>query len=114
MDTEIVYLGHDNTIDLQLKASSSAASLASVSNITATFDDGGVKTKIDGSSSAASGAITWSGSSYATGEVRLDLGAETIEPGRYDVPIVVYDATYTNGLVWDIIPVRVRGEVEGT
>ena len=110
MDTEIVYLGHDNTIDLQLKASSSAASLAGVTNITATFDD----TVIDGSSSATSGAITWSGSGYATGEVRLTLGAQSIEPQRYDVPIVVYDATNTTGIVWDIIPIRVRPELEAT
>jgi len=110
MDTEVVYLGHGNTIDLLLKASSSAASLSAVTNITATFDS----TLIDGSSSANSGAITWAGSTYVTGEVRLDLGAETIEPGRYDVPIIVYDGTYPTGIVWDIIPVRVRAEVEAT
>jgi hypothetical protein len=110
MDTEVVYLGHGNTIDLLLKASSSAASLSGVTNVTATFDS----TLIDGSSSASSGAITWAGSGYSTGEVRLDLGAQAIDPGRYDVPIIVYDGTYTTGLVWDIVPIRVRPELEAT
>jgi len=110
MDTEVAYLGHGNTIDLVLKASSSAVSLATVTNITATFDD----VLIDGNSSATTGAITWSGGTFVTGEVRLDLGAQTIEPGRYDVPIIVYDGTYTTGLVWDIIPIRVRAEVEAS
>lgn len=110
MDTEVVYLGHDNTIDLLLKASSSAASLTSVTNITVTFDD----TLIEGSSSASSGAITWAGSSYSTGEVRLTLGAQTIDPGRYDVPVIVYDASNATGIVWDIVPIRVRAELEAT
>ncbi len=110
MDTEVVYLGHDNTIDLLLKASSSAASLSGVSNITATFDSD----LIDGSSSASSGAITWQGSSYATGEIRLTLGGQSIDAGRYDVPIVVFDASNSTGIVWDIIPIRVRAEVEAS
>jgi hypothetical protein len=108
MDTEIVYLGHDNTIDLLLKASSSAASLTSVTKITATFDD-----TLITNSSASTGTITWAGASYSTGEVRMTLGAQTIDPGRYDVPIIVYDATWTTGIVWDIVPIRVRAEVEG-
>ena len=109
MDTEIVYLGHDNTIDLLLKASSSAASLTSVTAITATFDD-----TLISNSSASTGTITWAGSSFSTGEIRLTLGAQTIEPGRYDVPIVVFDATWTTGIVWDIVPIRVRAEVEAS
>ena len=105
MDTEIVYLGHDNTIDLLLKASSSAASLAGVTKITATFDE----TLVSGSS-----ASTWAGSGYATGEVRLTLGAQSIDAGRYDVPIIIYDAGNTAGIVWDIVPMRVRAEVEAS
>jgi len=30
------------------------------------------------------------------------------------VPIIVYDATHTDGLVWDIIPVQVKTDVEAT
>ena len=109
MDTEIVYLGHDNTIDLLLKASSSAASLAGVTKITATFDE-----ILVSGSSASSGLITWAGSGYATGEVRLTLGAQSIDAGRYDVPIIIYDAGNTAGIVWDIVPMRVRAEVEAS
>lgn len=109
MDTEVIYLGHDNRVDLILKASSSAASLAGVTKITMTFDS----TLITGSS-ASSGVITWQGSGYATGEVRAALGAQSIEPSRYDVPVIVYDSVNTTGLVWDIVPIRVRPEVEGT
>lgn len=109
MDTEIVWLGHDNTIDLLLKASSSAASLTSVTKITATFD-----TYLVENSSASSGAITWAGSSYSTGEIRLKLGSDgSLAAGTYDVPIIVYTASSSTGIVWDIIPIKVRAEVEG-
>lgn len=109
MDTEVIFLGHDNVINLLLKASSSAVSLAGVTVITATFDD-----LLVTNSSASSGAITWAGSGYATGEVRLALGAQSIDPGRYDVPIVIFDASNITGIVWDIVPIRVRAEVEGS
>ena len=110
MDTEILYLGRDNTIDLLLKADGTAQSLASVTKITATFGS-----KLLTSTSAASGVIQWSGSSFATGEIRIAAGAESIESDRtYDVPIVVYDAANTNGIDWGVVPVEVKADREGS
>lgn len=108
MEAEIVYLGHDNTIDLQLLEDGVAVSLAAVTKITATFGDTLVENAVP-----AAGSITWSGAGYDTGEIRLNgLGLLALEAGFYDVPIVVYTAVYTNGIVWDIIPIRVKEELE--
>ena len=108
MDTEVVYLGHDNTIDLQLKASSSAYSLSGATKINIT-----IGTKKIENSSASSGAITWAGSSYSTGEIRLTLGSQSISTGIYNAPVIVYDATHTSGIVWDYIPLKVKADPEG-
>jgi len=108
MDTEYVYLGHDNRIDLQLRASSAAYSAASVTKISITFGS----TKIE-NSSAASGAITWSGSSWSTGEVRFKLGDQSISTGIYNAPVVVYTAVSSAGIVWDYVPVEVKADPEG-
>lgn len=107
MTTEIVWLGHDNTIDLLLKAVGVAQDLADVTKITATFG-----TTTITSEDHAAGAILWNNDGYDTGEIRLDLGDQTIVPGGYDVPIVVYDPSNTNGVVWGSIHVAVRTEVE--
>ena len=108
MQTEVVYLGHDNQIRLQLKASSSAVALSSVTQINVRVGD-----TLIASSSATAGSIIWSGSSFSTGEVRLVLGGNaSLAEGNYDVPVVVYDATYPSGVVWDTIPMRVYSDVE--
>ena len=109
MATEIVYLGHDNTIDLLLKADGTAQDLSGVTKITATFGD----TLIE-STNAANGPITWAQSGYETGEIRLALGDQEISPGGYNVPIVVYDAVNTDGIVWGTVTVIVKAEVEGS
>ena len=44
----------------------------------------------------------------------MTLGAQSIDAGRYDVPIIIYDAGNTAGIVWDIVPMRVRAEVEAS
>jgi len=109
MGTEIVYLGHDNTIDLLLKQDGTAQDLSGVTKITATFGD----TLIE-STDAANGPITWAQSGYDTGEIRLALGAQSIDEGRYMVPIVVYDSGNPNGIVWDYVSVEVKAEVEAS
>jgi len=109
MATEIVYLEHDNTIDLLLKADGTAQDLSGVTKITATFGD----TLIE-STDAANGAITWNQAGYDTGEIRLSLGDQNVSAGGYGVPIIVYDATNTNGIVWDTITIIVKADVEGS
>jgi len=109
MTTEIVWLGHDNTIDLLLKAEGVAQDLASVTKITATFNGTTIT-----SEDHAAGAILWNNDGYDTGEIRLDLGGQTIAAGGYDVPIVVYDPSNADGVVWGEISVLVKAEVEAS
>jgi hypothetical protein len=109
MDTEVVYLGHNNKIDLQLKASSVAQALSSVTAISLTFGN----TKIE-NSSAASGAIIWSSASFSTGQVRLNLGDQTIAAGKYHAPLIVYDASNASGVVWGYVPIIIKADPEGS
>jgi len=111
MTTEIVWMGHGNTIDLLLNADNltDEDDLSSVTKITATF-----KSTTITSENKAAGAITWDQEGYENREIRLDLGNQSIEPGGYDVPIVVYDASNPTGVVWGKIHIAVRAEVEAS
>ena len=110
MSKEIVYKGHDNTIDLVLKSDGVAQDLSSVTKITASFDSTLVE-----STDKAAGAITWDQAGYATGEIRLDLGDQDIAAGRYTaIPIIVYDADNPNGIVWGFIDAFIRAEVDAS
>lgn len=110
MATEYIYYGHDNTIDLILKADGTAQDLSSVTKITASFND----TLIE-SDDNENGVITWDKTGYDTGEIRLALGGSTITAGSYPaVPIIVYDPTNEDGIVWDEIFITVYAEVEAS
>ena len=104
---EHVYLGHDNTIDLILKADDVAVDLTAVTKITATFDD----TLIE-SEDNENGAITWAVSGYDTGEIRMALGDQALTAGSYFVPIITYDSGNLTGIVWATILIIVHAEVE--
>ena len=107
--TEIVYLGHDNTIDLLLKSDGTAVSLSAVTAMTITVGEVTVSSDND-----AADPITWAKSGYATGEIRLKLGAEILVASNtpYSAYLVVYDAANPEGIVWGYVPIRVRAEVE--
>ena len=107
MATEILFLGHDNTIDLVLKADGAAVDLAAVTAITATFNGTTVE-----STDKAAGAITWDQGGYDTGEIRMALGGETITPGTYDVAINVKDPSNTEGIAWGYVRIEVVAEFE--
>ena len=111
MTTEIVYLGHGNTIDLFLDADNlgDEDDFSAVTKITATF---GSKTII--SEDKASGPITWDQPGYLNREIRLNLGGETISPDGYDVYIVVYDPSNPTGIVWGEFAGLVKAEVEAS
>ena len=109
MTTEIVWLGHDNTIDLLLKADDVAQDLSAVTKITASFGSTLVT-----STDKAAGLITWDQAGYDIGEIRMDIGGETITPGGYDVPIIVYDTSNTDGVVWGEVSTLVKADVEAT
>ena len=105
--SEIVFLAHNNTIDLLLKAGGTAQNLSSVTKITATFG-----TTTITSTDHAAGVIKWDNAGYDTGEIRLDLGGETIAAGSYYTAIVVYDAINTDGIVWGYVMIDVKNNVE--
>ncbi len=110
MNTEIIWDGHDNSIDLILKQNGSAVDIAGTTRITASFG----KRRIESNTPTAN-LIRWSGSGYVTGEVRLYLGTTSVIPGLYDVPIITYqDMGSSNGIVWGPIKIRVKPEIEAT
>ncbi len=91
-----------------LRESNIPQDLSDVTQITATF-----RNVLMSSVDKAAGVITWDQSGYLTGEIRLDLGAQSIPSGTYDdVYIVVYDAVNTTGIVWGSFPAEVMAEVE--
>lgn len=108
MATEVAYLGHDNSIDLILKTDGVAQDLTAVTKITITIGPDTVT-----STDKAAGAIRWDQAGYATGEIRLFLGDQDINPGSYsEAWVVVYDPTNTDGVVWGSIELNVEDEVE--
>lgn len=107
MESEVLYLGHDNTIDLLLKADGVAVDLSSVNQITASFNS-----KLISSTDAAAGLITWAQDGYDTGEIRIAVGGQAIPAGKYNVPIIVYDAANTNGIHWGYVPFEVIADDE--
>ena len=106
MSREVVYLGHSNSIDCILKANNTAVDLSGVTQMTVNFG-----TAVITSTNNATHHILWNQAGYDTGEVRLYLGSTTIPAGDYDVPLIVYNATATAGIVWGKLGIRVRSGV---
>jgi len=106
---EKVYLGHSNTNNLILKQNNSAVDLTGVNKITLTFNDKVLE------SANSTDSITWNVGGYETGEVRLHLGLlATLSTGLYEAPLIVYESTDANGLVWGNLSIHVLSEVEGS
>jgi len=109
MSTEIVYLSHDNVIELLLKADDVEVDLSGVTKMTVTF--GSVVTIT--STNQATDSILWNKNGYAVGEVHLILGENNIVANNYkNVYLVVYDPNYPDGIVWGSFAVKVVPEVE--
>ena len=107
MKTEIVYLGHDNSIDIILKADGVAVPLDDVTDMSLTFG-----TTLIESDNGAADPLRWDKEGYDVGEVRIFLGDQTITPGSYKAPLVVYDPTNPEGVVWGLIPITVAVDPE--
>jgi hypothetical protein len=90
---EKVYLGHDNSVDLLLKAGGSAVDLSSVTRMVLELSDG---TSFDSDTDA--GVFDWD--TGTTGKLIISLGGETIDAGTYHATLIVYDPTNPNGIVW--------------
>ena len=110
MNTEIVYLGHDNTIDLLLKSEGVAVDLAATTAMTLTFGS----QLISSINGAATDMIWWAKAGYETGEVRISLGHSTITPGTYSAPLVIYESPTTDGIVWGKVKIQIVAEIEAT
>jgi hypothetical protein len=94
MATEIQYIDRDNVIDLLLKADGEAQELDSITKMDLII---GSVTISDSAASAY--PIKWS-STGTTGKIQLQLGSQPITEGVYSAQLIVYSATYPNGLVW--------------
>ena len=100
MTTEYVYNGHDNTIDLLLKANDVAQDLSSVTRMTLEVGDETIDSDVSGD------AFNWAPG--VTGKLILDLGGEGLTAGTYRATLTVYDPDNTNGIVWGTFKLIVR------
>lgn len=100
MSTEIITIGRDNVIDLQLTADDTAQDLSSVTKIEAIVGDTTVSNE-DGTA----WPIKWIGLD-TTGEIRLKLGDEISSSYSGCMYIIVYDADNTDGIYWGSVKVR--------
>ena len=99
MTTEVVYLGHDNTIDVQLLEDGVITDLSSVTRMTLDF----AGTVID--SGIHSNVFDWSA---GNGLLNIALGAQTITEESYLARLVVYDPVNADGVVWGHVDILVR------
>ena len=100
MDREILWLGRDNTIDVQLKADGAAQDLSGATHMALVFS---------GSTISSVGRSTWfDWTSGSTGVIKFKLGGATISAGIYDAELIVYDTTNENGIHWGTIPIIVK------
>jgi len=95
MITEVFYIGHDNTIDLLLKADGEAQDLSEVTRMKLIIGS----TEID--SASESNVFLWTGTG-TTGKVIIDLKqySGTLTAGAYMARLVVYDPGHPSGIVW--------------
>lgn len=95
MAYEIIYLGFDNYNALLLKVDGVSYDLTDITRMDLYFGSQNIT-----STNEDDDPIRWQKAGYATGEVRLYLGGETIDPGEYGAVLVVFDAANPKGLVW--------------
>ena len=105
LNTEQVYNGRNNRIDLLLKSNGVASDLSGVTQIKLVS---GTTTIV--STGPGTGPIRWNQSGYQTGEIRIFLRdqnlpiSSVIQTGH----IVVYDSANPNGIVWGDIRFQVK------
>lgn len=105
--TEVVYVGHDNVIELELTEDGNTVDLSSVLKVVVDF--GAIE--IDSDQTAA-GIFTWN----AQGRLTMKLGlvpAIADMVGTHVVRLTVYSAEEPNGVVWlERMVLRVIGPKE--
>lgn len=115
MITEVVHIGHANTIDLLLMADGAVPSLASVRRMTLALDNGTVFNSATSPASfdwtktlTTSEASKIPGAKAGDSKLVLSLGALGIAAGEYDAELVVFDDEHTTGIVWGMLRLAVR------
>lgn len=99
MVTEIVFIGRDNAIDLQLQDDSQTPGTLNNTDLSAATK---VEVVInDGNSYDSTANPTVVMFNPVTGVVTLKLGTMFTAENVYDAQIVVYDAVNTNGVLWN-------------
>jgi len=90
--SQVVWLGHDNPINLQLLESRVAVDLSNVTRMMIHVGDTAIDSDVD------AGMMDWS---IGDGVCRFTLGAASIPPGNYEnCRIEVWDPAHANGIVW--------------
>lgn len=101
MGKVIIWKGRDNVEKLTLKEDGTAyASMDAFSKMLLDFRQNGSTIATISSDNGDSDPIKWNKDGYANGEVRLDLGGESIDAGSYDVYLRVYYTGHTSGDIW--------------
>lgn len=108
--TEYVRDGYDNLIQLQLLSGGSGIDLSAVTQIDAIFNEHATIASTD----STAGTIRWSGAGFTTGEIRLDLGDQSITEGYYDVEFIIYAPAYPNGQYVSTEPIQVPAQFDFT
>lgn len=110
--TEIAYIGRDNRIDLILLADKNDGNGMQPQALDAVTKMDLLVLDVTVTSDNQEGdPIRWAQAGWDTGEVRLLLGLidpDTISPCRCDAPLIVYDPSNPNGLVWEHVPLLLK------
>lgn len=113
-NNEIVWIGRDNSIDLQLWASGTGSSASSAVLLTAATQVSlRLGQTVINSTDSTAGYIRWLQPGYKNGEIRIFLGATTLalSTGYYNAALVVFDPSNLSGVVWDDdLPIRVKSD----
>lgn len=110
LNTEYVWIGHGNTVDLLLLKDGVALTTTEMDDITKiTITVGSVTVE---STDKATGPIKWRQTGYQDNEIRIDIGGQAISAGEYKAPLVVYDSANVDGIVWGYVPLFIEDEVE--
>lgn len=90
--SQVVWLGHDNAIDLQLLESAVAVDLSNVTRMMLHVGDMAIDSAVE------AGMFDWT---IGDGICRFTLGGSSIPPGSYTgCRIEVWDPAHANGIVW--------------
>ena len=101
---ETIWLGRDNVIGYVLKADGAAYDLSGATMFQLVFSGTTV------SSYRHDAWFDWTSTTLATGQLNLLLGGVTnVSPGQYKMEVIYYDVDNANGIMWERVPVAVRG-----